>query len=328
MLFVFLAWAPAAYAWSWPVQGPVLRPFAYDRGRPYTPGQHRGIDIGAGSAGETVVAPAAGTVSFAGTVPTNGRSVTIEAGDGYSVTLTHLGAIEVAKGAAVAEGDAIGTVGPSGTPELAGPYVHLGVRVTADPDGYVDPLGLLPQPSGSDPNEEGATAQPVSSGAVPAAPASKPASPPTRTRVAVTGQSHARARRAVQEPRSDAPATRSRLRRTRAAEEQRPRGQHDRAERPTTSSRRPVVEPAAPRPIGLDAGHAIRPSVLPERARRDPSRPVLGLVCNGAAALVAVGAAIVAGRRRRRRRTHQAVGAQVLQLAQPAVAHRRFSRAA
>jgi len=100
------------------VQGPVLEPFVYDEAHPYAAGQHRGVDLGADAAGETVVAPAAGTVSFAGTVPTSGKSVTIETADGYSVTLTHLGSIAVVKGAAVAEQDAIGTVGPSGTPEV------------------------------------------------------------------------------------------------------------------------------------------------------------------------------------------------------------------
>jgi hypothetical protein len=49
--FLFLAWAPAAYAWSWPVQGPVLQPFAYDEAHPYAAGQHRGVDIGADAAG-------------------------------------------------------------------------------------------------------------------------------------------------------------------------------------------------------------------------------------------------------------------------------------
>ncbi len=109
------------------MQGPVVQPFSYDEAHPYASGQHRGVDIGADAAGEPVVAPAAGTVSFAGTVPTNGKSVTIETADGYSVTLTHLGSIAVSKGATVAEQDAIGTVGPSGTPEVDGPYVHLGI---------------------------------------------------------------------------------------------------------------------------------------------------------------------------------------------------------
>src|SRR4051795_10216787 len=103
LLFVFLAWTPAAYAWSWPVQGPVLQPFSYDEAHPYDSGQHRGIDIGADSAGESVVAPAPASVSSAGPVPTRGKAVTIETADGFSVTLTHLGSITVVEGATVAE---------------------------------------------------------------------------------------------------------------------------------------------------------------------------------------------------------------------------------
>ena len=91
-----------------------------------------------------MLAPASGVVSFAGTVPTSGKSVTIDTADGLSVTLTHLGSIAVAKGGAVTEGMVIGTVGPSGTPELDVPYVHLGIRNAADPQGYLDPLLFLP----------------------------------------------------------------------------------------------------------------------------------------------------------------------------------------
>jgi hypothetical protein len=140
----FLVWAPVASAWSWPVTGPVLQPFSYDEGHPYDAGQHRGVDIGASVSGDPVLAPETGTVSFAGFVPTSGESVTIETADGYAVTLTHLGSIGVAAGATVAEGDVVGTVGPSGSPEQAVPYVHLGIRLTADELGYVDPLGFLP----------------------------------------------------------------------------------------------------------------------------------------------------------------------------------------
>ena len=312
------------------MQGPVLRPFAYDEAHPYVSGQHRGVDIGGDSAGETVVAPAAGTISFAGTVPTNGRSVTIQTADGYSVTLTHLGSIAVAKGATVAEEDAIGTVGPSGTPEIDGPYVHLGVRVTTDPNGYVDPLGLLPPASAGGADDTGSTtSQPVSSSASAAAPASKPASSARRSpRVAAAGQSHARVHQHARELRSDAPATRSRQRPVRTSEEERPRIQRDRASRSTSSSLRPVVEPAAPRPIGLDTGHAIRSTALAVQAPREPSRPLLGLVCNVAAALLAVGAALSAGRRRRHLKTSPVSGARVLHLARPKVGRRRFSRAA
>src|SRR2546428_8827313 len=87
-----LHFAPVAGAWTWPANGPVLQQFVFDPARPYAAGQHRGIDIGA-PPGAPVVAPAAGTVTFAGTVPTSGKSVTIATSDGYVVTLTHLGPI-------------------------------------------------------------------------------------------------------------------------------------------------------------------------------------------------------------------------------------------
>ena len=118
--------------------GVLLRPRAPVRGR-----AHRGIDVGA-DAGVPVLAPAGGTVSYAGTLPTSGVTVTIATGDGFAVTLTHLGTRTVAKGDTVAEGDAVGTVGPSGTPEVDGTYVHLGIRLASDPNGYLDPISLLP----------------------------------------------------------------------------------------------------------------------------------------------------------------------------------------
>jgi hypothetical protein len=326
LLFVFLAWAPAAYAWSRPVQGPVLQPFAYDEAHPYASGQHRGVDLGADS-GETVVAPAAGTVSFAGTVPTNGKSVTIETADGYSVTLTHLGAIGVVKGAAVGEQDAIGTVGPSGTPEVDGPYVHLGIRVTTDPNGYVDPLGLLPPDMESSATEsDSSVSQPSSSSA---APASKPAPAAPRKRRVTTSRgsrpaarSHVRThpQERVQEPRSTPGTSRS---------SHRP-AVRDRASEQTGSSRRrrPVVEPVAPRPIGLDAGHELRPPVPIMRPRLRPSSPMPELVCNGAAAVFALALVLAASRRRRRSSASSTTGAEVLQLPRPAAAQPRVSRAA
>jgi hypothetical protein len=331
-LFVFLAWTPAAYAWSWPVQGPVLQPFSYDEAHPYDSGQHRGIDIGADSAGESVVAPAAGRVSFAGSVPTSGKSVTIETADGYSVTLTHLGSITVVEGATVAEQDAIGAVGPSGTPEETGPYVHLGIRLTADPTGYVDPLGFLPPPSPESGSTEGdsSASQPSSSAT---APASKPARPaPRKHRAAKPGRgdvaNHEHGR--VRAPRTEAQPRHSAHRPT-ARDVRVPRETATPRSRPserTSASRRPVVEPAAPEPIGLGAGHAIRPTAPAAPARREPSNPLVGLVCNWAAALFALGAALAADRRRRRPNASPTANAEVLQLPQTAAGHGRFSRAA
>ncbi len=131
-----------AHAWTWPAPGDVLAPFVVG-GDPYAGGQHRGIDVEGEKAG-VVLAPASGVVAFAGSVGANGKVVTIETDDGYSVTLVHLGAFSVGKGDAVGEGAPVGTIGPSGTPEHDVPYVHLGVRVTSDSQGYVDPLTLLP----------------------------------------------------------------------------------------------------------------------------------------------------------------------------------------
>lgn len=144
VVLLLVLWAPAAHAWTWPVDGPVLQPFSFDPNDPYAGGQHRGVDIGAASTGSDVLAPASGTVSYAGTLPTNGITVTIATGDGYVVTLTHLGSRSVARGDTVVEGDSIGSVGPSGTPEVDGPYLHLGIRVVDDSNGYLDPLSLLP----------------------------------------------------------------------------------------------------------------------------------------------------------------------------------------
>ncbi len=174
-----VAVAPAA-AWTWPTGGPVLLAFSFDPAHPYSAGEHRGIDIG-GDPGSAVLAPAGGVVTFAGTVPGNGKSLTILTSDGWSVTLTQLGSIAVAKGASVAEGDAVATIGPSGDAEVAGPYMQLGIRHADQDQGYVDPQTLLPPrsqaPSG--PTTTGGTVQPPS--AVPSRRAPRPSTaPPSR----------------------------------------------------------------------------------------------------------------------------------------------------
>jgi peptidase M23-like protein len=143
LLVGLLGGAQPAGAWTWPVSGPLLERFSFDATHPYAAGQSRGIAIGAAD-GAAVLAPAAGVVSFAGTVPANGRTLTIQTADGLAVTLTHLGALAVARGAGVVEGSPVGAVGSSGTAEFPVPYVHLGIRVASDDQGYLDPLRLLP----------------------------------------------------------------------------------------------------------------------------------------------------------------------------------------
>ena len=165
VLLAFQVGVQPALAWTWPVAGPVLRTFKLGD-NPYAGGQHRGIDIGAPE-GTSVRAPVGGKISFAGTVPVSRNSVTIQTPDGYSVTLVQLGTIGVTRGADVAEGTVVGTIGSSGEPGVAGPHVHLGVRLTSDPNGYLDPLRFLPPRPAETPESEPAPA-----------PASEPAPAP------------------------------------------------------------------------------------------------------------------------------------------------------
>lgn len=134
--------ASPALAWTWPVDGDVVRAYALGDD-PYAAGQHRGIDIAA-TAGALVRAPAAGTVTFAGFVPSGGRTLTIASNDGYAVTLQQLAEISVAKGQAIAEDEVVATVGESVDSTTPTAHVHLGVRTAAERHGYVDPLSLLP----------------------------------------------------------------------------------------------------------------------------------------------------------------------------------------
>ena len=300
------------------MQGPVLHPFVYDEAHPYASGQHRGVDIGADTAGEAVVAPTAGTVSFAGSVAANGRSVTIETADGYSVTLTHLGSIGVVKGATVAEEDTIGTVGPSGTPEVDGPYVHLGIRVTADPNGYVDPLTLLPPAAASSTT----TTQTTTTSAASPAPARKPArSVPSRPRAATPRSSTAK-------PQADV-LTREHGHEQSSKPNADPR--HS-VNRPTVRELRAPVEAATtqPRvrrpfeePSVVTGNHQFRAST-----HLAQSNVLLGLVCTWVAALTAMGAALMASRRHRRSSVSPTAAAQVLHMRRPASMHRPTSRAA
>ena len=61
-----LALCSPAWAWAWPADGPVLRGFSVS-GDEYAAGQHRGIDIGLGTAA-SFRSPVSGTVTFAGVI--------------------------------------------------------------------------------------------------------------------------------------------------------------------------------------------------------------------------------------------------------------------
>jgi murein DD-endopeptidase MepM/ murein hydrolase activator NlpD len=142
VLFVLVPVRPVAATegtWLWPVVGPITRGFD-PPDSPYGSG-HRGIDI-ATDAGTVVVAPAAGTVKFAG--PIGGYLfLTIDHGNGLDSTYSWVSALLVHEGDVVTEGEQIVRSG-SGHPGDSIPSLHLGVKL----DGvYVDPLLYLRAPN-------------------------------------------------------------------------------------------------------------------------------------------------------------------------------------
>ena len=129
------ATSAGAGGWTWPVVGPVIQAFD-PPDTPYGSG-HRGIDVAA-EVGTTIVAPADGTVTFAG--PIGGYLfVTIDHGGGLSSTYSWLSAKLVRKGDRVLQDQPIALTG-WGHPGAPIPHLHLGVKL----DGaYVDPLSYL-----------------------------------------------------------------------------------------------------------------------------------------------------------------------------------------
>ncbi|WP_430645414.1 murein hydrolase activator EnvC family protein [Agromyces sp. GXS1127] len=118
--------------WAWPVGPPVvvMAPFRAPP-TPYAAG-HRGLDLTA-TAGDVVVSPADGVVSFAG--PVAGRGVlSIDHGDGVVSSIEPVAA-DVATGDSVRAGERVATVGAGGHCDAA--CVHFGVRVHGE---YVSPL--------------------------------------------------------------------------------------------------------------------------------------------------------------------------------------------
>lgn len=93
---------------------------------------HAGLDI-AVPVGTNVVAPAAGVVIEAGTLPGFGNVVYIDHGRGTVTRLAHLSKIGVAKGDLVGQGDLVGLSGGAkgapGSGNSQGPHLHQEVRV-------------------------------------------------------------------------------------------------------------------------------------------------------------------------------------------------------
>lgn len=128
---------------SWPVAGGagiITQYFSY---------YHTGIDI-ASNALPNIVAPAGGTVIFAGCsgyCPPLGStyggsgyawSIQIDHGNGYTTWYAHLKNIYVKSGQSVARGEVIGQMGSTG--RSTGPHVHFEVRRGVAYGTHVNPL--------------------------------------------------------------------------------------------------------------------------------------------------------------------------------------------
>jgi hypothetical protein len=87
---------------------------------------HRGVDYEV-AAGSVVVAPAPGTVAFAGPLTLSGQTVVIDHGQGVVSVLFHLGRIDVHEADHVEAHTPVGLSGETGI--AASPHVHWGVYV-------------------------------------------------------------------------------------------------------------------------------------------------------------------------------------------------------
>ncbi len=116
----------------WPLVGTITSKYGWR-----SSGFHHGLDI-AGDRGDSIKAAAAGTVTFADFRAVYGRTIIIEHPDGYETLYAHMESFKVGKGAKVAKGQVIGTVGTTG--RTTGPHVHFEVK--KDSQNF-DPLTYL-----------------------------------------------------------------------------------------------------------------------------------------------------------------------------------------
>ena len=116
----------------WPVSGPVVSPFGPRWGR-----LHAGIDI-ASPAGTPIRAADAGRVALAGVMGGYGNYTCIQHGGSLSTCYAHQSSIGVSQGAAVSQGQVIGSVGCTG--HCFGDHLHFETRVGGSP---VNPFGYL-----------------------------------------------------------------------------------------------------------------------------------------------------------------------------------------
>lgn len=127
-------------ALDWPVDGEIVERFGRSRHPVYnTEVVNNGIDIRA-PRGAPVKAVEAGEVVYADWNGGYGQMVILDHDGGHYSLYAHLDRIGVAIGQTVAEGQAIGTVGETGS--LVGPKLHFEIRQGGR---AVDPIGWLRQ---------------------------------------------------------------------------------------------------------------------------------------------------------------------------------------
>ena len=122
----------------WPVRGWVTSRYGV-RSDPYTgeKSMHNGVDLAA-AAGTKVLAPAEGTVIYAGDRGAYGKMIAVEHGMGMVTHYGHLSKIFVHVGDELERGQHIGAVGNTG--RSTGPHLHYEVRVDGvpvNPEQYV-----------------------------------------------------------------------------------------------------------------------------------------------------------------------------------------------
>lgn len=100
---------------------------------------HKGIDMEA-PPGTSVIAAAAGTVTFCGRHGAYGLIIEIDHHNGYQTAYAHLKDCLVKKGAEVHRGQRIGSVGTSGN--ATAPHLHYEVHKEG---ALIDPAPYLPQ---------------------------------------------------------------------------------------------------------------------------------------------------------------------------------------
>jgi murein DD-endopeptidase MepM/ murein hydrolase activator NlpD len=122
----------------WPVRGPLNSRFGM-RPSPWTGDQefHRGLDISAGR-GTAVLAPASGSVYFAGNGGEYGTTVILDHGHDLRSLYGHLQEIRVKQGQHVERGQVIALTGNTG--RTSGPHLHYEIQVrgqAVDPRQYL-----------------------------------------------------------------------------------------------------------------------------------------------------------------------------------------------